>query len=356
MTYALGFWYGAKLVADDLQHGCTLRNDCLTGGNVMAVFFCVIIGSIALGQLAPPLVAFASAKAAVAPMYEIIDRKPEIDGLSQEGLKPEVRPEGHIQIHDIMFSYPSRPDSLVCKGYSLNIAKGETVALCGASGSGKSTVINLLLRFYDPQAGSITLDGINIRDLNIKWLRAQIGYVGQEPVLFSGTISENISYGLDPELVSKYFQDEGKNINSDEVTGLKWNDYPKALQERIISACQLANAYEFISTFPNGFDTDVGANGVSMSGGQKQRIAIARAIVKRPSVLLLDEATSALDASSEKVVQQSIDALQQSKSQTTVVVAHRLSTIRNADKIAVVEGGVICEVGTHSELISRNGR
>jgi len=166
LTYALGFWYGAKLVADDLQAECYLRNDCLTGGNVMAVFFCVIMGSIALGQLAPPLAAFTSAKAAVAPMFEIIDRVPLIgnlikmtniypfsftslyytDGLSQEGLKPDIRPQGEIQINNIEFAYPSRPDTLVCKGYSLKITKGETVALCGASGSGKSTVINLLLR------------------------------------------------------------------------------------------------------------------------------------------------------------------------------------------------------------------
>jgi ATP-binding cassette subfamily B (MDR/TAP) protein 1 len=203
-----------------------------------------------------------------------------------------------------------------------------------------------IFRFYDPQSGSINLDGINIKDLNIKWLRSQIGYVGQEPVLFAGTIAENIAFGLDIDF-DKYASDGSL---------IKWANFPQNIQDRIVSATQLANAYEFIMAFPSGFDTDVGSNGVSMSGGQKQRIAISRALVKRPAVLLLDEATSALDASSEKLVQQSIDELQKSHAQTTVVVAHRLSTIRNADKICVVEGGLIAEIGTHSELIAKNGR
>ena len=218
--------------------------------------------------------------------------------------------------------------------------------------------MNLLLRFYDPQAGDITLDGASTKSLNIRYLRAQMGYVGQEPVLFTGTVADNIAYGIPPA----------------ELAGLSGAE----VRTRVVAAAQLANAHDFISgtvpcssdsvhqvcvlicsghvsEFPSGYDTDVGSNGVAMSGGQKQRIAIARALVKKPAVLLLDEATSALDAASERVVQESIDKLQQSNAQTTIVIAHRLSTIRNADKIAVVQDGVIAELGRHDELIARGG-
>lgn len=202
-------------------------------------------------------------------------------------------------------------------------------------GAGKSTIMNLLLRFYDPQSGDILLDGCSIRELNLRYLRSQFGYVGQEPVLFSGTITENISYGIPPE--------EREAMSAAE------------LRSRVEEAAQLANAHDFITQFPCGYDTDVGSNGVAMSGGQKQRIAIARALIKRPAVLLLDEATSALDMASERVVQESIDKLQQMKSQTTLIIAHRLSTIRNADKIAVVNDGVIAELGCHEDLIALGG-
>ena len=195
--------------------------------------------------------------------------------------------------------------------------------------------MNLLLRFYDPQDGGITLDGHSIKDLNIRYLRSQMGYVGQEPVLFTGTVAENIAYGIPP-------------IELETLT-------PEETRRRVVEAAKLANAHDFISSFPSGYDTDVGSNGVAMSGGQKQRIAIARALVKKPAVLLLDEATSALDATSERVVQESIDQLQRSHAQTTIVIAHRLSTIRNADKIAVVHNGVIAELGKHEELIALGG-
>ena len=208
-----------------------------------------------------------------------------------------------------------------------------SVNTVGASGSGKSTLVNLLLRFYDVQGGSISFDGVNIKDLNCRWLRSNCGFVGQEPVLFFGTIFENIAYGLN-------------SISSD-------GEYSREeLMDHVIAAAKLANAHEFIMNCPQGYDTDVGSNGAAMSGGQKQRIAIARALIKRPAVLLLDEATSALDNTSERMVQESIDRLQQSKSQTTIVIAHRLSTIRNADKIAVVSEGRIAELGTHDELLT----
>ena len=254
LTYALGFWYGGKLVADDMRSGCVPGNGCITGGTILAVFFSVIMGSIALGQLAPPLASFIAAKAAIAPMIEIIERTPLIDGFSEEGAKPSEKPKGNIELKNIIFAYPSRPNINVCKGYNLSIKPGETVALCGASGCGKSTVINLLLRFYDPQSGELTLDGNNIKDLNIKWLRSQIGYVGQEPVLFSGSIADNIAYGLD--------------VDKDKLSP----EEKEKLREKIIIAAKKANAHDFIRNFPQGYDTDVGSNGVAMSGGQKQRL------------------------------------------------------------------------------------
>lgn len=268
-------------------------------------------------------------------VIEMLKRKPLIDGLSETGFKNTERPQGNIELRDVNFCYPSRPEIQVCKGYSLSINAGETIALCGPSGAGKSTIMNLLLRFYDPSVGSVLLDNTDIRDYNLTWLRDCMGYVGQEPVLFVGTIADNIAYGLD------------KSINGNQDTD--------AVRKKVITAAKLANAHEFVEALPLGYDTYVGANGSSMSGGQKQRIAIARALVKQPAVLLLDEATSALDATSERIVQQSIDRLQASKSQTTIVIAHRLSTIRNADRIAVISEGRVVELGTHDELLTLNG-
>jgi ATP-binding cassette subfamily B (MDR/TAP) protein 1 len=179
--------------------------------------------------------------------------------------------------------------------------------------------------------------------------------VGQEPVLFTGSIADNIAYGLDPAVVKDADLQLFSHAHGHEDEGAEGEAKRKALRARIVAAAKLANAHDFITELPEGYDTDVGSNGASMSGGQKQRIAIARALIKEPSVLLLDEATSALDAASERIVQESIDRLQQSKAQTTIVIAHRLSTIRNADKIAVVSEGGIVELGTHDELLAKNG-
>jgi ATP-binding cassette subfamily B (MDR/TAP) protein 1 len=212
----------------------------------------------------------------------------------------------------------------VChQGYSLVVEAGQTVALCGASGSGKSTAIQLVERFYDPDQGSVTLDGVDLRKLNVRWLRQQIGLVSQEPVLFSGTIAENIAYGK-----------------------------PGATRADVEAAAKMANAHDFIMEFPSGYDTDVGEKGGQLSGGQKQRVAIARAMVKNPAVLLLDEATSALDTKSERVVQAALDDLLTKHKRTTIVIAHRLSTIRDADKICVVDEGRVVEEGTHDELMA----
>lgn len=192
------------------------------------------------------------------------------------------------------------------------------------SGEGKSTVVQLVERFYDPLSGTIELNGVDLKDLNVKWLRDSIGLVSQEPTLFNTTIAENIKYG-----------------------------YPDATMEEIESAARQANAHDFIMAFPNQYNTLVGERGTQVSGGQKQRIAIARAILKKPKILLLDEATSALDSESERVVQEALDKIMASKAQATIVIAHRLSTIRNADRIAVIANGRVREVGTHDELMAK---
>lgn len=221
-----------------------------------------------------------------------------------------------VQFRDIHFHYPSRPENQIFSGMNLTVKNGETLAVVGPSGGGKSTIIQLIERFYDPQLGSVEYEGTNMKDLNVQWLRDQLGLVSQEPTLFNTTIGENIRYGK-----------------------------PNASQEEIEDAAQKANAHDFIMSFPNGYDTEVGENSTQVSGGQKQRIAIARAILKKPKILLFDEATSALDSQSEAVVQQAINSLMETKNQTVIVIAHRLSTIRNADRIAVVAEGVIKEIG-----------
>jgi len=267
-----------------------------------------------------------NASIAAVRLFRLFDRKPEIDNLDDASGTKLAKVDGAIEVKDVVFAYPSAKDHLVCKGYSLAIPAGATCALCGPSGSGKSTIVSLLERFYDPQQGSVTLDGADLKTLNVRWLRSQFGYVGQEPVLFQTSVSQNIAYGKPGGTAS---------------------------QEEIEEAARMANAYTFITeNLSEGFETNVGLKGGKLSGGQKQRVAIARAIIRKPSVLLLDEATSALDNESERVVQAALDEIMAKQKRTTVVIAHRLSTIRNADKIAVVSDGQIVESGTHDELLA----
>ncbi|KAK9288452.1 hypothetical protein L1049_016909 [Liquidambar formosana] len=308
-SYALAVWFGAKMI---IEKG-------YTGGDVINVISAVLTGSLSLGQASPCLGAFAAGQAAAFKMFEAIKRRPQIDAYDPNGQKlDDIR--GDIELKDVYFSYPARPDEQIFDGFSLSIPSGTTAALVGQSGSGKSTVISLIERFYDPQGGEVLIDGINLKEFQLKWIREKIGLVSQEPVLFTSSIRDNIAYGKDGATV-----------------------------EEIRAAAELANAAKFIDKLPQGLDTMVGEHGTQLSGGQKQRVAIARAILKDPRILLLDEATSALDAESERIVQEALDRVMINR--TTVIVAHRLSTVRNADMIAVIQQGKIVEQGSHSGLL-----
>uniref|UniRef100_A0ABM5GP39 ATP-binding cassette sub-family B member 5 isoform X1 n=1 Tax=Pogona vitticeps TaxID=103695 RepID=A0ABM5GP39_9SAUR len=313
--YALAFWYGTKLTVDE--------KDNYDIGTVLIVFFAVLIGAFSIGQASPNLESLASARGAAYEVYKIIKKPRLIDSSSSEGFKPD-KLRGEVEFKNIHFSYPSRPDTQILKGLNLKVQPGKTTALVGSSGCGKSTTIQLLQRFYDPNEGQVTIDNHDIRTLNLKWMRENIGIVSQEPVLFATTIANNIRYG------------------KEDITDAE-----------IEQAAKEANAFDFISKLPDKFNTMVGERGAQLSGGQKQRIAIARALARNPKILLLDEATSALDTQSEAIVQAALDKARTGR--TTIVIAHRLSTIRTADVIAGFEKGVLVEQGTHEELMAQKG-
>ena len=344
--YGLGLWYGVKIMLDDRESddfaNCTIScqaefnvtkellecvNSCyrFEPGSIVVCVFGVLQGGMGIGQSGTYVEAINLARAAAFDIYKIIARKSEIDSSSNAGEKPK-KFEGNIDFINVSFNYPSRKDVTVLKNLYLEIPKGKTVALVGPSGCGKSTCIQLLQRFYDPDAGAVLIDGNNMKDLNVGWLRDNIGIVGQEPVLFDTTIRENISYAKSG-----------------------------ATEQEIIAACKEASAWNFIEKLPQKLDTLVGEGGTQLSGGQKQRIAIARALVRNPSLLLLDEATSALDTASEASVQAALDKINENKLRTTLVVAHRLSTIRNADIIVAFEDGRVAEKGSHEELMELRG-
>ncbi|XP_062131687.1 multidrug resistance protein homolog 49 [Drosophila sulfurigaster albostrigata] len=316
---AIAIWYGVDLILDDRD----LDDRQYTPAVLVIVLFAIIMGAQNLGFSSPHVDSFGVALGAARNLFKIIDRVSEIDPMSDVGSKPDSI-TGRLRFEDIHFRYPSRPDIEILKGLTVDVEPGQTVAFVGASGCGKSTVIQLMQRFYDPEQGQVKLDGRDLRSLNVAWLRSQIGVVGQEPVLFATTIGENIRYGN-----------------------------PQATQQDIERAARNANCHEFISKLPKGYDTKVGERGAQMSGGQKQRIAIARALVRNPKILLLDEATSALDPTSEKRVQDALELASQGP--TTLVVAHRLSTVTNADKIVFVKDGIVAEQGTHDELMDKGG-
>ncbi|CAI5481222.1 unnamed protein product [Closterium sp. Yama58-4] len=315
LSFALMFWFSGLLISQGIGNG----------GSILTTMFAIALGSLGLGQALPNVTAFSKGCVAAYKIFVTIARRPVIGGEEGEegsGGKELEAVEGRVEFEKVCFAYPARPEVPIFKDFSLAIPAGTTVALVGPSGSGKSTVVALIQRFYDPSAGAVSLDGTDLRQLSLTWLRSQLGLVSQEPSLFATSILENIRYGKED-----------------------------ATLEEVEEAARIANAHSFVTALPHGYNTQVGERGVQLSGGQKQRIAIARAVVRNPRVLLLDEATSALDSESERVVQAALDGgLMRGRS--TVVIAHRLSTIRNADKIAVVAGGRVVEQGTHEELMA----
>ena len=255
-----------------------------------------------------------------------IQRRPRILPAAVPRTPPECR--GDLKLVDVTFRYALRPEKVILEGLSLHASPGEVIALCGPSGGGKSSIVALLQRFYTPEKGEVLLDDVPISALSPDYLHQRCGLVGQEPTLFARSLHDNICYGL-----------------------LEGSDQPHA--DEVVRAASLANAHDFIASFEHGYETFIGERGTQLSGGQKQRVAIARALVRKPSVLLLDEATSALDAESEHIVQTAIDAMIEQSSMTVLLIAHRLSTVRNADRICVIKGGKLAEAGTHAELIAR---
>ncbi|KAJ4951899.1 hypothetical protein NE237_028731 [Protea cynaroides] len=307
--WSIMFWYGSKLV---MYHGGR-------GGTIFTVGACITMGGIALGSGFVNLKYLSEASAAGERIMQVVKRIPKIDTDNTED-KILQSISGEVEFKHIDFAYPSRPENSILRDFSLKVPAGKTVALVGGSGSGKSTIITLLQRFYDPLNGQILLDGVSIVKLQLKWLRSQMGLVSQEPALFSTSIKENILFGKED-----------------------------ATMDEVVAAAKSANAHNFICQLPQGYDTQVGEGGTQLSGGQKQRIAIARAVIRAPKILLLDEATSALDTESERIVQDALDKAMVGR--TTIIIAHRLSTIYNAEIINVVQNGQIMESGSHQELI-----
>ena len=303
-------WQGAIMV----------QNGVMTAGDLVAfVAYTAIIGA-AIGGLGNIYASLIGALGATERIREILDMESEVK-IEDGDLEPLQNFQGEIKYDGVHFSYPTRKDLPVLKGINLEIHPGQKIALVGSSGSGKSTIVSLLMNLYQVEKGQILVDGKNIKDYNITAYRKQMAIVPQEVLLFGGTIRENIEYGK-----------------------------PGASETEIINAAKLSNSYEFISSFPEGLDTIVGERGVKLSGGQRQRIAIARAILKDPRILLLDEATSSLDAESERVVQEAMDRLMEGR--TSIIIAHRLATIKEVDCIYVIDQGQIVEKGTHTALSS----
>ncbi|KAL4584858.1 hypothetical protein LXL04_009468 [Taraxacum kok-saghyz] len=307
-VFALVSWYGGILV---IEKG-------VKGGDILSAGVCILYGGFGLGTSLMNMKHIAEARISAALISEIINRVPHIDSTDKQG-KTITTMKGELEFKNVDFAYPSRPETLVLKKFNLKVNACETIGLVGQSGSGKSTMVNLLERFYDPIHGEILLDGINIKLLQLKWLRNQMGLVSQEPILFATSIKENILFGKE-----------------------------SATSEEIVEASKKANAHNFITQLPDGYDTLVGELGTQMSGGQKQRISIARALLREPKILLLDEATSSLDSHSAKAVQEALTCA--SVGRTTIVIAHSLSTIRHSDLIVVVKSGEVIESGSHEKL------
>ena len=311
-SIAAVLWFGSRMVL----------NGAMTAGELIAFVLYTFVVASSIGGMTELFGQFNSAIGATRRVFELLDTEAEIKDPESPERFAEVR--GAVQLRDVHFIYPDERGTEVLKGVSINAAPGEIIALVGPSGAGKSTLVSLIPRFFDVTAGAIMIDGHDVRHLRLRDLRAVIGLVPQETILFGGSIRENIAYGkLDASAVE------------------------------IEAAARAAHAHEFISEFPETYETVVGERGVKLSGGQRQRIAIARALLKNPAILILDEATSSLDSESERLVQEALDVLMQGR--TTFVIAHRLSTVRRANRIVVLDDGRITEQGTHEELLGRGG-
>ncbi|KAF7717209.1 Uncharacterized protein PECH_004063 [Penicillium ucsense] len=360
---ALSFWEGSRLIADAVENG----GKGTSVGAVYTVIFVLIDASFILSQVAPFLHVFAAAAGASEKLMAVINRDSKIDGTADGGDRFAPFGTEDIIFHDVHFKYPSRPDAPVLQGVNLTIPPRKHTAIVGPSGGGKSTVVALLERFFDPDAGEITISNQVFPRLNVQYLRGSIGYVQQEPSLLNRSILENIAYGLLTSGNEKHRQwlpfilsSSLENIVDDMRQGISETEALEKADPEIASivaqvrqAAADANALNFIDALPYGLATQVGSSGSQMSGGQKQRIALARALVREPALLILDEATAALDSTSEKLIQ---DALAKLAGRITMVsIAHRLATAKDADKIVFMSKGTVIEEGSHSELVSRGG-
>ncbi len=303
-------WYGGHLVLDG----------AMSVGQLTSFFVYTLVVAFSLAAVSDVWADFMKASGAGARIFELLDR---LSPMTSTEVRPEIA-RGAVTFEDVSFRYPARPEAQVLSHVTLALSPGEVVALVGSSGSGKSTIAALLARLYDPESGRVLLDGRDLKELDPNWLRQQVGAVAQEPLLFSRSIADNIRYAR-----------------------------PEATDAEVEQAARTANAFDFVTGFPEGFATKVGERGVQLSGGQKQRIAIARAVLKDPRILVLDEATSALDAESEHLVQDALDRLM--KGRTTLVIAHRLSTVVDADRVVVLDHGKIVQQGNHRSLLAEEG-
>lgn len=306
-------WFGATQV----------QSGAITPGAMTQFVMYAFVAVSGVGMLTETYAEVMRAAGATERLMELLSADTEIEAPANPATLPEPV-TGAIRFDNVTFAYPARPQDDVLQNVSLDVAPGETIALVGPSGAGKSTIFQLLLRLYDPANGGVTLDGVDIRDLDPVELRGALAIVQQNAPLFSGSVSDNILFGR-----------------------------PEATHEEVVAAAKAANAHDFISALPEGYDTQLGENAGTLSGGQRQRLAIARAILRDAPVLLLDEATSALDSESEQVIQQAFERV--SRDRTTLVIAHRLATVREADRIVVMEGGQVVDQGTHQELLDRGG-
>ncbi|KAJ3695068.1 hypothetical protein LUZ60_000445 [Juncus effusus] len=314
LFWALDFWYGGKLV----------ESGEISAGDVFKTFYILVSTGKMIADAGSMTTDLAKGSDAVASVFEVLDRHSMTPQENQKINKTQKRIEGRIELKRVDFAYPTRPGCQILQEFNLEVKAGTSIALVGRSGCGKSTIISLIQRFYDVDRGIVRIDGMDLRQLDIIWYRGFTALVSQEPVLFSGSIKDNISFGK-----------------------------PEASEDEIVEASRAANAHEFISSLNDGYNTDCGERGLQLSGGQKQRIAIARAIIRNPSILLLDEATSALDVQSEQVVQEALDRIMFGR--TTIVVAHRLNTIKNVDSIAFLGEGKVMERGSYQQLMSKKG-